>query len=64
MEKTDGARDCTQEWRAEAAVCSGSRGSIYTVLYQEKLLYLYSNDPLDEEQIDIIRMKLKLGEIM
>lgn len=64
LEKTDGARDCTQEWRAEAAVCSGSRGSIYTVLYQEKLLYLYSNNPLDEEQIDIIRMKLKLGEIM
>ena len=64
LEKADGARDCTQEWRAEAAVCSGSRGTIYTVLYQEKLLYLYSNDPLDEEQIDIIRTKLKLGEIM
>lgn len=64
MEKADKPKDCSNEWQAEYAVCSGSGGHIYSVLYKEKLLYLYSDEPLNKKQIKIIRTNLELGDSM
>ena len=64
VDKADKPKDCSNEWQAEYAVCSGNGRCIYSILYKEKLLYLYSDEPLNKEQIHIIRRNLELGDSM
>lgn len=51
---------CTEEWEAVSAIYEHRAGNLYTVLYQRRLLYLYSSSSLEREQIQVIRDKLKL----
>ncbi|MCI6465236.1 MAG: DUF2812 domain-containing protein [Faecalicatena sp.] len=53
-------RNCTAKWEAVSAFEGGMAGGLYTVRFQDKLLYMYSDESLDVEQIQIIKNKLQL----
>lgn len=61
LERMKNPEDYTQQWKAQAAVHDHRGGNFYLVLFQEQLLYLYSDEPLEENQIPIICDKLRLG---
>lgn len=53
-------QDCTADWKALAAFESGELGHLYRVRFQDKLLYMYSDDSLDTEQIQVVKRRLDL----
>lgn len=53
-------QDCTADWEALDAFVGGSLGRLYTVRYRDRLLYMYSDEPLDKAQIQVVKNKLQL----
>ena len=62
LERMKQPEECTKDWKAKAAVYDSLTGNYYLVLFQEQLLYLYSDKPLEETQLQIICDKLEVGD--
>lgn len=56
--------ECTDEWKAEYAIKYDDWLDTYCVRYEEQILIFKFEPELTQNQIDIIRNKLELGQVM
>ena len=56
--------ECTDEWKAEYAIKYDDWLDTYCVRYEDQILIFKFEPELTQNQMDIIRNKLELGQVM